>query len=112
MGKTKDNLNAVRGEGNRISTILGTLAFLFNSEQLKALRPQIQYENESMLLEVTLTGTFKLWNNFYRGRVFRTLNGKEKENALIIYAFLIILPLIVESYNESIEADVLMKKMN
>ncbi|USK74791.1 hypothetical protein [Peribacillus frigoritolerans] len=105
MGKTKDNLNAVRGEGNRISTILGTLAFMFNSEQVKSLRPQMQYENESMLLEITLTGTFKLWNNTYRGRAFRTLNGKEKENALIIYAFLIILPLIVESYDESIEAN-------
>lgn len=105
MGKTRDNINAVRGEGNRISTILGTLAFLFNSEQLKALRPQIQYETESMLLEITLTGTFKLWNNSYRGRAFRTLEGKEKENALIIYAFLVILPLIVECYKESSAAN-------
>ncbi len=28
MGKTRDNVNAMRGEGSRISTILGTLAFL------------------------------------------------------------------------------------
>jgi hypothetical protein len=104
MGKTRDNVNAMRGEGSRISTILGTLAFLFNNENenLKAIRPAIQYGNEKVLVELGLTGTFKTWSKSYRGQLFRTLNGQKKENAIAIFIFAKIIPLLIECYEENI----------
>ncbi|WP_144561370.1 hypothetical protein [Bacillus mycoides] len=102
-GTTRDNANAVTGEGSRISTILGTLAFLFNNEKLKSLRPQIQYMDEAVSVELRLTGTFALWPNTYNGEYFRGLTGIEKQNALAIYVFLQMLPSIVECYNTSTE---------
>ncbi|MFJ5622932.1 hypothetical protein ACIQD3_09375 [Peribacillus loiseleuriae] len=102
MGKTRDNVNALRGEGSRISTILGTLAFLFNNENLKAVRPQIQYGNESVLIELSLTGTFKFWVNAYRGIWTRNLTGDRKQNAVAIYIFVKIIPLLIECYNENL----------
>ncbi|PGT73597.1 hypothetical protein [Priestia megaterium] len=101
MGKTRDNINAMRGEGSRISTILGTLAFLFNNEELKAIRPSIQYGNEKVLVEIGLTGTFKTWPQAYRGQYFRTLTGQRKENAVAIYIFQWIIPLLIECYDEN-----------
>ncbi|MEK5036911.1 hypothetical protein [Sporosarcina sp. FSL K6-3457] len=98
MGKTRDNVNAMRGEGSRISTILGTLAFLFNNEELRAIRPAIQHGNEKVLLEIGLTGTFKTWSNAYRGQHFRTITGQRKENAIAIFIFLKILPSLAECY--------------
>jgi hypothetical protein len=101
MGKTRDNINAMRGEGHRISTILGTLAFLFNNEELKAIRPSIQYGNEKVLVEIGLTGTFKTWPKAYRGHYFRTLTGQHKVNAVAIYIFKWIIPLLIECYDEN-----------
>lgn len=103
MGKTRDNINAMRGEGSRISTILGTLAFLFNNEELKAIRPAIQYGNEKVLLEIGLTGTYKTWPKAYRGHFFRGLTGQRKENAIAIYIFKQIIPLLIECYEENCE---------
>lgn len=101
MGKTRDNVNAMRGEGSRISTILGTLAFLFNNENLKAIRPAIQYGNERVLLEIGLTGTFKTWSKSYRGQHFRALTGQRKENAIAIFIFSKIIPLLIACYEEN-----------
>ncbi|WP_342716289.1 hypothetical protein AAG068_25560 [Bacillus paramycoides] len=103
MGTTRDNVNAVKGDGTRISTILGTLAFLFQNDKLKALRPQIQYMDETVLVEMRLTGTLTLWPNSYVGNYFRALTGIEKQNALAIYVFLKILPSVVECYNNNID---------
>lgn len=103
VGKTRDKVNAMRGEGDGISVILGTLAFLFNNEELKSIRPTIQYGNEKLLIEIGLTGTFKLWGNSYRGREFRQQEGKRKELMLALYVNLVIIPLLVRSYHENLK---------
>lgn len=102
VGKTRDNVNAMRGEGDGISVILGTLAFLFNNEELKSIRPTIQYGNEKILIEIGLTGTFKLWENSYRGRAFKAFTGIKKEMVLALYVHLVILPILVKSYKEQL----------
>ncbi|AJK64966.1 hypothetical protein KHU1_0999 [Bacillus amyloliquefaciens KHG19] len=105
MGKTRDRVNAMRGEGSRISTILGTLTFLFNNEELKAIRPAIQYGFERVLLEIGLTGTFKTWPQEYRGHAFMQLTGTRKNNAIAIYIFNTIIPLLISCYEENCERD-------
>jgi hypothetical protein len=102
MGKTRDNVNAMRGEGNRISTILGTLAFLFNNENLKAVRPQIYYNNNSTLLEVNLTGTYKVWEGACNGRLYNIFAGERKNIAVVINIFVTLLPLLINCYRESV----------
>lgn len=102
VGKTRDNVNAMRGEGDGISVILGTLAFLFNNEELKSIRPTVQYGNEKVLIEIGLTGTFKLWENSYRGRAYRHLIDKRKGLMLALYVNLIIIPTLVRSYKENL----------
>ncbi|WP_394532813.1 hypothetical protein [Priestia aryabhattai] len=103
MGKTRDNVNALRGAGSRISTILGTLAFLFSNEELKALRPSIQFESEKVLVEFGLTGTFKVWPQEYRGNHFKQLTGEYKENAIVIYIFQWVIPILIQCYRENCE---------
>ena len=100
-GKTRDKVNAVRGEGSRISTILGTLAFLFDNEELKVVRPKIQDGNEVILVELSLTGTFKYWPKLYRGSWTGTLEGIEKQNAVAIYIVVRLIPLLIECYDEN-----------
>ncbi|MEK4739911.1 MULTISPECIES: hypothetical protein [Bacillus] len=100
-GKTRDNVNAMRGMGNRISTILGTLAFLFNNENLKAVRPQLQYEGEVMLIEVSLTGTCRIWEEEYQGR-WLMHGGNRLTNILAMYCFVVIIPNLIDSYRENI----------
>lgn len=105
MGKTRDQVHAVRAEGIRISTILGTLAFLFNNEELKSIRPAIQFGNEKVLIELTLTGTMKTWPLHYTGPAFQHLVGLEKEIALIIFIYHKIIPNIILSYNDHIQSN-------
>lgn len=100
-GKTRDNVNAMRGNGNRISTILGTLAFLFNNENLKAVRPQLQFNGEVILLEVSLTGTCRIWEEEYQGR-WLLLDSERLINNIVIYIYVVLLPALVDSYRDNV----------
>ncbi|GGA69497.1 hypothetical protein [Ornithinibacillus halotolerans] len=104
-GKTRDNVNAMRGRGNRISTILGTLAFLFNNENLKAVRPQLQYNGEVFLVEISLTGTCRIWEEEYQGR-WLALDSKRLKNNIAIYTYIVLLPILVESYRDNVNRGV------
>lgn len=100
-GKTRDNVNAMRGNGTRISTILGTLAFLFNNENLKAVRPQIQYNGEVFLVEISLTGTCRIWEEEYQGNWI--FNDDERLiNNIAIYTYLVLLPTLIDCYRDNV----------
>ncbi len=99
-GKTRDNVNAMRGMGNRISTILGTLAFLFNNENLKAVRPQLQYNGELLLIEITLTGTCRIWEEEYQGRWL--FEDRNLVNILSMYTYLVLIPTLISCYQENL----------
>lgn len=100
-GKTRDNVNAMRGNGRRISTILGTLAFLFNNENLKAVRPQIQYNGEVFLIEISLSRTCRIWEEEYQGN-WLLVDDERKVNNIAIYTYLILLPRLIECYRDNI----------
>jgi hypothetical protein len=100
-GKTRDNINAMRGNGRRISTILGTLAFLFNNENLKAVRPQLQHNGEVFLIEISLTGTCRIWEEEYQGGWLFEENEKLINN-IAIYSYIKLLPMLIDCYRENI----------
>lgn len=101
MGKTRDNINAIRGEGHRISAMLGTIAFLFNNENLKSVRPEIEYERNIVRLELSLAGTYKVWHKNCNG-IFNDVDETEKTAKILIYTYLKILPMLVGCYKENV----------
>lgn len=100
-GKTRDNINAMRGNGKRISTILGTLAFLFNNENLKAVRPQLQYNGEVFLMEVSLTGTCRIWEEEYQG-IWLNLDQERLTNNIVVYTYVKLLPTLIDCYRDNV----------
>lgn len=97
-GKTKDNVNAIKGQGSRISAMLGTIAFLFNNESLKAITPEIQYKNNKLLIDMSVSGTYKIWDNKYRIGDFLDSNELVQRIKLILYVSLELIPKFIECY--------------
>ncbi|MHC6178650.1 hypothetical protein ACYUJ6_02150 [Clostridium sp. JNZ X4-2] len=100
LAKTRDTLNTLRGKGEKISAILGTLAFLFNNDKLKSISPELQYNGEVIVTEISLNGTYKLDQSQYDGQ-FISLEKNEKRNAIVIYLIIVLLPKLVEAYREN-----------
>lgn len=104
LAKTRDEINTLRGKGEKISAILGTLAFLFKNDKLKSIMPELQYKGEVFLVEISLNGTFKTDEVEYDG-VFLELDKIDKKIAIVIYLSMILLPKLVEAYKENIETN-------
>lgn len=104
LAKTRDEINTLRGKGEKISAILGTLAFLFKNDKLKSIMPELQYKGEVFLVEISLNGTFKTDEVEYDG-VFLELDKNNKKIAIVIYLSMILLPKLVEAYKENIESN-------
>lgn len=104
-GVTKDQNNTLMGEGDRISDILGTLAFLLDNDDLKMLRPKITYtdqnSNHTLLIDVRLTGTLKFDMSHYSGNFVFDDNLNKLKIILSIFYSRIILPIIVSSYKKA-----------
>lgn len=97
-GKTKDNVNVIKGQGSRIAAMLGTIAFLFNNENLRAVTPEIQYKNNKILIDMSLSGTYKIWDNKYI--VGNLIDADEliQRIKLVIYISLELIPKLIECY--------------
>lgn len=102
LAKTRDEINTLRGKGDKISAILGTLTFLFKNDKLKSIMPELQYKGEVFVVEISLNGTFKTNELEYDGK-FLELNKTDKKIAIVIYLSMILLPKLVEAYKENIQ---------
>ncbi|MBY6931270.1 hypothetical protein [Clostridium botulinum] len=97
-GTTKDNVNAIKGQGSRIAAMLGTIAFLFNNENLKAITPEIQYKNNKVLIDMSISGTYKIWDNKYIIGDLVDADELLQKIKLVIYASLELIPKFIECY--------------
>lgn len=108
-GVTKDNNNKIRGEGERISEILGTLAFLLNDEPLKMLRSKIHFkdrtQNHDILLELKMSGTIKMDSKSYKGSLLKVYNDTELVSILSILCSEIIVPKLIQSHRDALASD-------
>lgn len=102
LGKTDDGNNAFRANGRRVLAVLGTLAFIFSSERLKALRPEFQHNGNVFVVELNLNNSFKIYEEYYCGNL-NVYRGQEKINALVLYVINILIPRVIQSYNRNIE---------
>lgn len=109
LGKTEDGKNAMRGSGRSIEAILSTLACILSTDSLRAIRPEFQYNENIIVVELTLSNTFKICENNYSG-IINVYRGQEKLNALAIYILDIIIPKIIENYNENISSNIWSKQ--
>lgn len=100
LGRTNDKVNAVRGMGNRVSALLGTLGMLLGEENLRALRPIIQYGNHQMNIELYIGNTGRIYDKTYRGSIEITQEGIEQIK-LVLLVCAKILPDMVKAYKES-----------
>jgi hypothetical protein len=98
-GAHKDNEHSMSGEGERISALLGTLAFIFGDDTLKSLRLSINYnEKENFLFELANQGNVRLIE--YEGEIsFDEIHKEKILLTLILYKKII--PGIIKSFNKA-----------
>lgn len=93
-----DNAHQMTGEGERISALLGTLAFIFGEDSLKSLKIHLNIsETENILFELFNKGNIHLLD--YAGELF---NDYEKEMILLtVYIYKKIIPEILKGYSNA-----------
>ncbi|QFT87387.1 hypothetical protein FIU87_01870 [Bacillus sp. THAF10] len=95
-GAAADNAHLMSGEGERISALLGTLAFIFGDDTLKSLRLSIRFDsNENFLFELSQQGNIRLLE--YEGSLMYDELHKEKI-ILTLILYKNIIPGILENY--------------
>ena len=106
-GVTKDQNNSLKGEGDRITEILGTLAFLLNND-LKMIRPKVTYlindEKHTVLIDIRLTGTIMFEISEYKGDFNRKYELTKMTYILSILCSRYIIPKFISSYNHAIQS--------
>lgn len=98
-GAHKDNEHSMSGEGERISALLGTLAFIFGDDTLKSLRLSINInEKENFLFELAHQGNIHLIE--YEGEIsFEEIHKEKILLTLILYKQII--PSIIKSFEKA-----------
>lgn len=102
-GTTQDTIHRMSGEGERISAILSTLAFLFSDDPFKSLSLAIQYENERIPVHLGETGYLTISNYEYEGMFSNAYHGTSREILLTILMYTKVLPDLFRSYELSKE---------
>ncbi|OMD83450.1 hypothetical protein BSK49_24505 [Paenibacillus odorifer] len=100
-GTTQDNTHRLTGEGEQISAILGTLAFLFMNDPLKALSLDIQYEDERLTTHYGINGNCKIDESEYQGVIANRYIDMDRQALLILLIYKKIIPSIVGYYDQS-----------
>ncbi|MGA9288714.1 MAG: hypothetical protein WBV93_10255 [Anaerobacillus sp.] len=97
-GTTQDSTHNLSGDGERISAILGTLAFLFMNDPLKALSVSIDYENERLPLVLGAKGNLQISEYEYEGRFSNAYLDDNRKILLTILAYTKIIPSLFQGY--------------
>lgn len=100
-GTTQDTIHRMTGEGERISAILSTLAFLFSDDPFKSLSLAIQYENERIPVHLGETGYLTISDFEYEGMFSNAYHGTSREILLTILMYTKVLPDLFKSYELS-----------
>lgn len=90
--------HSVNGEGERISALLSTLAFIFGDDSLKSLKLEVCInDNDSYLFELGRKGNVVLYENNYNGNhQLNNLIELQAKQTLVIYK--VIIPAIFAAF--------------
>lgn len=101
-GSSQDKLAKISGKGDRILNNLGTLAFLFENENVSDIQTKIEYINETIDVSLNLNGTIDVDLSTYSGDYLFN-HDCEKSSKVILTVFLVILPKLLSAYKIDIE---------
>ncbi|MGF7146360.1 hypothetical protein HNQ56_004828 [Anaerotaenia torta] len=107
FGKTLDGNNSIRAEGQRILAVLGTLAVIFSSEELKAVKPEFQKDGQVVVVEINLNNSLKIDDSYCLGSYFNIYSSQEQVqqriNVIGMYTINIIIPQMIIAYENSVQ---------
>lgn len=101
LGRTNDKINAVRGIGIRVSALLGTLGMLLGEESLRALRPNIQFGEHEVNIELYIGNNGKIYPKTYFGPYSSEVEEREFLIKLVVLVCRYILPYLKKGYKDS-----------
>lgn len=94
-GTAFEDTQRTKSQGDRISKLLTTNAFIFADDDLKALRLSLQYGNEIIELELHHDGSIDLLS--YEGVLGDAIPRYKTQN-VIVYIYKVLLPVLLETY--------------
>ncbi|WP_336865291.1 hypothetical protein [Peribacillus frigoritolerans] len=98
-GNATDNAHRMTGDGERISALLGTLAFIFREDSLKSLKIHLNIGGtENILFELFKQGNIQVFE--YDGEFFDG-TYEEVQNLLTVYIYKNVIPEILQSYKRA-----------
>ncbi|AUS27048.1 hypothetical protein MMB75_05510 [Paenibacillus sp. P2(2022)] len=101
-GTTQDTVHKLMGEGEHISAILGTLAFLFMDDPFKSLSLSIQYENERIPVHLWANGSLSIHDYEYEGMFANAYQDEKRKVLLSILMYTEVLPALFQAYQQAI----------
>ncbi len=101
LGTTQDSSHRLSGEGEKISAILSSLAFIFMNDPFKAVNMVIQYENERIPVALGSLGNLGISENEYEGQYSIRYGGNQRKVLLTYLMYTKILPALFNAYGEA-----------
>lgn len=104
LGRTEDQRNVVRGLGVRVSALLGTLGMLIGEENLRALRPMIQYNDHELNVELVVGNAGRIYEQRYVGTLELDFDNDKTNSSITLALFVCccIIPALLEGYNRDL----------
>lgn len=103
-GTSSDEAHSMTGEGERISAMLGTLAFIFSNDPFKSLKLHGTFIEESLLFNLSSNGYVEIFENDYDGR-FCVGTDEQVKILLTLLIYKIVIPHIAYTYQQALEND-------
>ncbi|PFR11761.1 hypothetical protein COK30_17580 [Bacillus cereus] len=99
-GAVADNGHTVIGEGERISALLGTLAFIFGDDSFKSLKLHVCVNNNNILFELEHKGNVRIYE--FDGEFFAG-NLEHERILLTLLLYKTIIPTILTEYSSAVQ---------
>ncbi|HDR4948539.1 TPA: hypothetical protein QCR51_005130 [Bacillus cereus] len=99
-GAAVDNGHTVVGEGERISALLGTLAFIFGDDSFKSLKLHVCVNNNNILFELEHKGNVRIYE--FDGEFFAG-NIEHERILLTLLLYKTIIPTILTEYLTAVQ---------
>ncbi len=103
-GTSSDEAHSMTGEGERISAMLGTLAFIFSNDPFKSLKLHITFDEERLLFNLASNGYVEIIENDYDGR-FCIGTDDQIKILLTLLIYKKVIPHIGETYQQALDSD-------
>lgn len=99
MGYAIGDTHKMTGEGQRISELLGTLAYIFGNEPLDSLNISMRKQTENVSFRINRSGVIRVTDTEYFGNFCGNHTDKARFARICILIYTIIIPDIIDAYD-------------